>query len=449
MAVLGAWTAVAVSGASAFAAVPSRHLAVATRMQATATSPPAAQATRDAKPVQQQQPTDKTDGSAGAAAPAAKGKRRVMHCGVCGLPKKGHFCKGPPPMSDVPIRGSVRMHHGFDRRLRQPLPEKPKPAVLEVEDVPAVPPQADARDALEDPVIQMYNSWATDGRDLVMEITHEPAFDNMWSHLKKTFPQFTVTVDDDGGEQEGSGLGFTAVDAGCGNGWAARKIAQHPRCRSIVGVDAAALMVDRAEEIRDEWGGISDEVKSKLRFEVGDIGTWAPAQEADLITVCESIYFCNDPQAALSHMVSRCLKTGGVLAATVDCYLENTVSQRWEKDLGVPMHCKSQEEWVRVFEQAGLSDVKVWRCKDDNKWWPQSHSLRQGTLLLTGRKSSWARERESKPDTPLSLEPGSAQRAPPPPPASSRVSVPTNSEDALARKAGMYASKGKIASRLA
>jgi len=155
MAVLGAWTAVAVSGASAFAAVPSRHLAVATRMQATATSPPAAQATRDAKPVQQQQPTDKTDGSAGAAAPAAKGKRRVMHCGVCGLPKKGHFCKGPPPMSDVPIRGSVRMHHGFDRRLRQPLPEKPKPAVLEVEDVPAVPPQADARDALEDPVIQM------------------------------------------------------------------------------------------------------------------------------------------------------------------------------------------------------------------------------------------------------------------------------------------------------
>ncbi len=151
MAVLGAWTAVAVSGASAFAAVPSRHLAVATRMQATATSPPA-QAARDAR--QQQQPTAKTDGSAGAAAPA-KGKRRVMHCGVCGLPKRGHFCKGPPPMSDVPIRGSVRMHHGFDRRLRQPLPEKPKPAVLEVEDVPPAPPQADVRDALEDPVIHM------------------------------------------------------------------------------------------------------------------------------------------------------------------------------------------------------------------------------------------------------------------------------------------------------
>jgi len=58
-------------------------------------------------------------------------------------------------MSAAPIRGSVRMHHGFDRRLRQPLPEKPKPTLLLEEEAPASPPQADARDALEDPMVQM------------------------------------------------------------------------------------------------------------------------------------------------------------------------------------------------------------------------------------------------------------------------------------------------------
>ena len=155
---LGA-SAMAVSGASAFAAAPSRQLAIATRMQAAVTSL-SLQATRTAPDTPRQHaalaPMVESDGSAGEGGPApGKRTRRVMHCGVCGLPKKGHICRGPPPMSAAPIRGSVRMHHGFDRRLRQPLPEKTKPTLLLDEEAPAAPPQADARDALEDPMVQM------------------------------------------------------------------------------------------------------------------------------------------------------------------------------------------------------------------------------------------------------------------------------------------------------
>jgi hypothetical protein len=136
------------------------HLATATRTQAAAASL-SPQAIRAAPDTLRQHaalaPMVEPDGSAGERGGPApeKRSRRVMHCGVCGLPKKGHICRGPPPMSAAPIRGSVRMHHGFDRRLRQPLPEKPKPTLLLEEEAPASPPQADARDALEDPMVQM------------------------------------------------------------------------------------------------------------------------------------------------------------------------------------------------------------------------------------------------------------------------------------------------------
>jgi hypothetical protein len=155
--------------------------------------------------------------------------------------------------------------------------------------------------------------------------------------------------------------------------------------------------------------------------QVGDIGTWVPSHKVDLVTVCESIYFCHDPQAALSHMVSKCLKPGGVLALTVDCYQGNAVSQRWAKDLGVPMHCKSEEEWKHMLEQAGLTHVKLWRSK--RNWFPRTHSLRKGTLVLTGCKSTRAREHEA--DAPLCADPGSAHT---PPPALSRGSAANESK---------------------
>ena len=141
---------------------------------------------------------------------------------------------------------------------------------------------------------------------------------------------------------------------------------------------------------------------SLTNTQVGDIGTWVPSHKVDLVTVCESIYFCHNPQAALSHMVSKCLKPGGVLALTVDCYQGNAVSQRWARDLGVPMHCIKEEEWKHMLEQAGLTHVKLWRSK--RNWFPRTHSLRKGTLVLTGCKNTHAREHEA--DVPLRADPG-------------------------------------------
>ena len=311
-------------------------------------------------------------------------KRAPVRCGICGQRKKGHICTGPPPMSNVPLHGAARRHHGFDHgfdnRLKQRATKKDVTPVDEDcnIDFPPTPPQRDDRDALQHPVVQMYNAWATDGRDVVMECCHEVAFDQIWQTLEQTHEKFRPDMKD-------QSLSFTAIDAGCGNGWAARKLAQNPRCESVVGIDAAARMIDRARSLTDEAPG----AKSRVHFCVADLETWKPAHDerADLALLCETLYFCQDPAAAVENLVRNALKADGVLAASLECYRENALSRVWGHTLGVPVHCKSEREWRSLFEAAGLSQVEVRRWSAD-KTLPNKHSLRQGTLLIFGKKGA-------------------------------------------------------------
>ena len=197
-----------------------------------------------------------------------------------------------------------------------------------------------------------------DGRDVVMEVTHAAAFEEMWEHVteEKLHPKRK----------------FTAIDGGCGNGWAARKIAEHPLCESVIGVDAAAVMVDRAQELSPEVDDV------KVSYSVGDLAEWAPDEEVDLVNLCEALYLVDDPQAALDNIVPTWLKPGGLLVANLDCYWENKLSHAWEEDLGVKMHCLAEKDWESMFEAAGLTDVKRWRSKSNGPW--------QGTLLITGQR---------------------------------------------------------------
>jgi 2-polyprenyl-3-methyl-5-hydroxy-6-metoxy-1,4-benzoquinol methylase len=266
---------------------------------------------------------------------------------------------------DVPMQGKARMSHshisGFDRRLKGPARVTKESRSFDAyrEELPQAP-QADARDALEHPVVSLYNSWAMDGRDVVMEVTHASAFDEMWEHVTegKLHPKKK----------------FTAIDGGCGNGWAARKMAQHPLCQAVIGVDAAAVMVDRAQSLTP----VGDSSSSKTTYIVGDVAEWAPEAEVDLVNLCEMLYLLDQPQAALDHIVPTWLKPGGLLVANLDCYWENKLSHAWEGDLGVPMHCMSEKQWEKMFEKAGLVNIKRWRSKQNGPW--------QGTLLITGER---------------------------------------------------------------
>jgi len=262
----------------------------------------------------------------------------------------------------VPMQGKARRASGFDRRLQAPVrrTKESRPFDAYREEMPQAP-TADDRDAIKHPVVSLYNSWAMDGRDVVMEVTHGAAFEEVWEHVvkEKLHPKRT----------------FTAIDGGCGNGWATRKMAEHPLCESVVGVDAAAVMVDRAQALSSE-----DASAEKVSFSVGDVAEWAPDEEVDMVNMCETLYLLEEPQAALNNIVPKWLKPGGLFVASLDCYWENKLSHAWEGDLGVPMHCLSESEWEEMFVKAGLTNIKRWRSKQNGPW--------QGTLLITGERKA-------------------------------------------------------------
>jgi len=262
----------------------------------------------------------------------------------------------------VPMQGKARRASGFDRRLQAPVrrTKESRPFDAYREEMPQAP-TADDRDAIKHPVVSLYNSWAMDGRDVVMEVTHGAAFEEVWEHVvkEKLHPKRT----------------FTAIDGGCGNGWATRKMAEHPLCESVVGVDAAAVMVDRAQALSSE-----DASAEKVSFSVGDVAEWAPDEEVDMVNMCETLYLLEEPQAALNNIVPKWLKPGGLFVASLDCYWENKLSHAWEGDLGVPMHCLSESEWEEMFVKAGLTNIKRWRSKQNGPW--------QGTLLVTGERKA-------------------------------------------------------------
>ena len=78
----------------------------------------------------------------------------------------------------------------------------------------------------------IFSEWALGGKDEGMEKNHADAVSEMLTHL--TY---------------GIGTSFTFIDAGCGNGWAVRKMKDHPLCKKAIGVDGAEDMIRKANAI--------------------------------------------------------------------------------------------------------------------------------------------------------------------------------------------------------
>ena len=240
-------------------------------------------------------------------------------CAICGLIKTGHTCQGPPKNVQIATRGRARVFNGPSRHshlLDQAThasehivkSSRQLRAALQVDCEEAVQePHADVRDALRRRDIAVFNAWAMDGRDVVMEATNVDAFEDVWGQLSSRFDDTQL---------------FTAIDAGCGNGWAARRIAKDPRCKHVQGVDAAACMVDRAQ-------ALAGEEQHKVDFEIADIAQWVPERQVDVVNLVNVLYFIQQPQDVLSHIAATWLKPGASLLATVDCYKENEFSHSW------------------------------------------------------------------------------------------------------------------------
>jgi SAM-dependent methyltransferase len=201
--------------------------------------------------------------------------------------------------------------------------------------------RANARPAVRPPH-EVFTEWAADGRDVGMETGHAAAVDEMLA-AALSLPWMAA--------------GFTAVDAGCGNGWLVRKLRAAPGCRGATGVDGSAGMIARARALDPDGA-----------YEIGQLMSWQPAQPVDLVVSMEVLYYLDDPVALLRRMAMTWLKPGGYAVIGIDHYQENEESLAWPQFVGTRMATWPESQWLEALEQAGFTRVRHWRAAPRPGW---------------------------------------------------------------------------------
>ena len=79
--------------------------------------------------------------------------------------------------------------------------------------------------------IDVFSEWAQNGKDEGMERHHYQSVMNMINFASSKLSKYSF------------------IDAGCGNGWVIRKVAEDPKCSKAIGVDGSKNMIDKAKDL--------------------------------------------------------------------------------------------------------------------------------------------------------------------------------------------------------
>ncbi|MFP5282800.1 MAG: trans-aconitate 2-methyltransferase [Actinomycetes bacterium] len=96
------------------------------------------------------------------------------------------------------------------------------------------------------------------------------------------------------------------VDLGCGPGQLTAALADRWPAADVVGVDASAAMVEQARTRE----------RPNLRFRVGDLRTWTPAEPVDVLVSNATLQWVPDHRALLPRLLAA-VRPGGWLAFAV------------------------------------------------------------------------------------------------------------------------------------
>ena len=201
---------------------------------------------------------------------------------------------------------------------------------------------------------EIFSKWAEEGKDVGMEKGHSASVSDMLNFALQ--------------ERTNLRKNFSFLDLGCGNGWAARKVAENPFCINAFGIDGAEQMLDNAKKIQGE-----------VEYILADINSYVPNRKFDLIHSMEVLYYLEDPAQKIKNFNNDWLEDQGRLIVGIDHYYENLDSHSWEEKVGTPMLMLKEAEWFDIFMESGLNDIKSWRSNESKDW--------AGTLILTGRKN--------------------------------------------------------------
>ena len=189
--------------------------------------------------------------------------------------------------------------------------------------------------------------------------------------------------------------GERVLDLGCGSGWAtrllARLVGEGPEgFGQVVGLDVSDEMVRLAREASKDFENI--------------LYVWGSAQQIpweenyfDKVLSVESFYYYADQDRALAELF-RVMAPLGELYILINLYRDNHYTVDWQKLLQVPIHMRSQQEYVELLKAHTFEDARAMRIPDltptpdeyTGRWFKNADELRDfkriGALLLIARK---------------------------------------------------------------
>jgi arsenite methyltransferase len=189
--------------------------------------------------------------------------------------------------------------------------------------------------------------------------------------------------------------GERVLDLGCGSGWATRLLARlvgegPDGFGQVVGLDVADEMIREARAASKDFDNV--------------LYVWGSAQQIpweenffDKVLSVESFYYYADQDRALMELF-RVLAPRGRLFILINLYKDNQYSLQWVDKLKVPVHVRSEAEYVALLKKHAFENVEACRIPDDtptpDDYQTKSfHSLddlrafkREGALLLMATK---------------------------------------------------------------
>jgi arsenite methyltransferase len=156
--------------------------------------------------------------------------------------------------------------------------------------------------------------------------------------------------------------GERVLDLGCGSGWAtrllARLVADGPEgFGQVVGVDVSDQMIRQARALSKDFENI---------LYVWGWAAQIPWEENffDKMLSVESFYYYPDQDRALAELF-RVMAPRGRMFILINLYKDNPYSLQWVDKLRVPVHVRSEAEYLDLLKKHAFENVEARRITDD------------------------------------------------------------------------------------
>ena len=202
---------------------------------------------------------------------------------------------------------------------------------------------ADQRATSDEILQQEFNRWAEAGEGEKMERHH-------FDITGKTIRLMDLRPGD------------RVLDLGCGSGWATRLLARlvtdgPEGFGQVVGVDVSDEMIRQARAASKDFENI--------------LYAWGSAQQIpweenffDKMLSVESFYYYPDQERALAELF-RVMAPRGRMFILINLYKDNPYSLQWVDKLKVPVHVRSEAEYIDLLTKHGFENVEARRIPDD------------------------------------------------------------------------------------